>query len=120
MNKKLLLVAANGIFLVHCLVVFTIFFGWLFPKIWLLYMIVLVSTLVLDIILGYCILSKWEFDLRKKINPKLDYSYNFTSYYTRDLFKQQLSEKFITTIGFIFIGSSILINVYFHYLWSLF
>jgi hypothetical protein len=76
-NKTL----ANIILLVHLTLVFIILFGWYFPKIKYLYLASLATTLLSELFLGYCILTKWEFDIRKKVEPTLNYDYTFLSYY---------------------------------------
>ena len=68
---------ANLIFLLHIVVVFVILFGWHFPSLYLLYLICLSVTLLSEIALGYCILTKWEFALRKKLVPDLNYNWGF-------------------------------------------
>ena len=61
-------VGADAIFILHFLLVLFVVFGWLTPRLWPWYMAALVVTLISDMVFGYCILSKWEFDLRKKHN----------------------------------------------------
>ena len=84
---------------------------------WSFYMSILVSTLVSEALLGYCFLSRWEFALRKKLNPRTDYDYAFSSYYTNKLTHQRLniSTEFIKKSGLIFLAASLLINVYFRF-----
>ena len=117
MKKISLIILANTIFLIHSAVVLIAFFGWLFPKIWIIYMAVLILTLLSDIIFGYCILSKFEFAIRKKNNPKTDYNYTFSSYYTYKLTNQRISDKFIINIAYIFLTGSILINLFFKFIY---
>ena len=116
MKKIFLTILANFIFLFHFAILIVIFFGWLVPVIWPGYVTVLIVTLGLDIVLGYCILSKWEFDIRKKLNPHLNYNYSFSSYYTHKLTKKWISERFVETIGMVFIVLSLCITLYFHFL----
>lgn len=72
---------ANLVLLVHLILVFVILFGWYFPAIKYFYLASLILTLLSESFYGYCILTKWEFDLRKKVEPDLDYDYAFLSYY---------------------------------------
>jgi len=90
-------------------------FGWLFPEIWYLYILVLVSVLISNILWDYCFLSKWEFDLRRKINPRLEYDYTYTSYYTYNLTRGHLSRDFLRWAGLAFTSLSLVINIYFKY-----
>ncbi len=117
MKKFSLTIIANAIFLIHATVVFLAFFGWLFSKIWLIYMAVLILTLISDIVFGYCILSKFEFSIRKKLNPETNYNYTFSSYYTYKLTNHKISDKFIINVAYVFLTSSILINLFFKFIY---
>ena len=112
MNK----IYANLIFIIHSLTILIIIFGWKLPEMWWLYMAKLIITLISELFLGYCFLSKFEFDLRKKINPNLNYDYSFSSYYTYKFTNKKISDRFISISGYIFLIGSILINLYFYYL----
>lgn len=46
-----------------------------------MYIVTLVATLISEVTLGYCFLSEWEFRLRKKARPDLEYDSTFLSYY---------------------------------------
>ncbi len=111
--KTIYRITADFIFGIHLLVLLVAVFGWLYPSMWVLYMIVLVSALISDIFLGYCILSKWEFILRKKVDQKVDYSYSFTTYYTRNFTKGRIDENFYRSASVVFLALSIIINLYF-------
>lgn len=115
---KLYRIVADGIFCLHCAVVVVITFGWLFENLWILYVATLVITLTSELSLGYCFLSKWEFDLRKRIHSDIDYDYSFSSYYTNKLthHKFKLSSEFIEKSGQFFLVASLLITFYFHFL----
>lgn len=98
------------------MVVFIILFGWVFPSMWPLYMIILFVTFVQDLLFGYCFLSKWEFALRRAVDPQLRYDWSFSSYYTYQLTRQRLSRHFVRVAGLLFLDFSIAINLYFHLL----
>ena len=51
-------VAADGIFLFHCIVVLMVGLGWLAPRIWPLYICTLLVTLISEAMLGHCFLSE--------------------------------------------------------------
>lgn len=72
---------ADLILLIHLLLVFVILFGWHYPQIKYLYLVSLTVTLLSELFFGYCILTKWEFKIRKRIEPALNYDYSFISYY---------------------------------------
>jgi hypothetical protein len=113
--KVLQRIGADLIFLIHFLVVLIALFGWTIPAIWVFYMATLVSTLTSEVLLGYCFLSRWEFALRKKLDPSTNYDYAFSSYYTNKLTHQRfaISTDFIKKSGLIFLAASLLINIYF-------
>ena len=112
--KVLYRILADIIWLLHAVIFFTLAFGWLFPSIWYLYMSLLFATLATDVFLKECVVSKWEFDLRKKVNPHINYNYSFSSYYTYKLTNHRISDSFILIAGVFFTAASILINLYFH------
>jgi len=103
---------AEIIFLVHIAVVAILLFGWLVPGLWPFYFTLLVATLISDLYFGYCILSKWEFDLRKRIDPDLKYDYSFTSYYTYKLTNLHIGHTFIVRCVHVFLMSSIMLNIW--------
>ena len=107
--------ATIGIFLFHCIIVAIILFGWAVPQIWFFYTALLAITLVSDILLGYCFLSRWEFALRKALKPRIKYDYTFSSYYTYKVTHKRLSTHFIRNAGLLFLTASLLINLYFAY-----
>lgn len=104
---------ADAIWLFHTFVLVVALFGWLWPAIHTFYILVLALALLSNIFLGYCFLSKWEFDLRKRANPKLRYDYPYTSYYTYRLTRGRLSRRFLRLTVFFFTSISLLINFIF-------
>lgn len=108
-------VTADLIWLLHFCVLVVALFGWLFPQLWYLYTATLLAVLVSNIFLDHCFLSKWEFDLRKLVNPKIDYDYKYTSYYTYNLTKGYLSRSFLRWAGLSFTSLSLVINLYFRF-----
>ena len=113
MKRYALRFAADAIFLLHLAIVVIAAFGFLVPSIWYLYMAVLVGTLISEVVYGYCIVSKWEFDLRKKINPAMDYDYRWATYYTYKLTNRHISNRTYTYASIAFLVFAILINLYF-------
>lgn len=112
--KLLYRIAADLIFLFHAALVLVVLFGWLVPALWPAYMVLLVLTLVSDMVFGYCIVSKWEFNLRKKYNPDIEYRFAWATYYTHKLTRDRISETFYLRAATVFLVGSLSINVYFH------
>jgi len=106
-------VGAVGVFLLHVVVFVVILFGWVWPSIWPLYMALLVYVLIQNLVLGYCVLSRMEFSLRRILNPKLRYEYNFTTYYTYKLTHRRISTHFVQVAGTFFLATSLAIQTYF-------
>jgi len=109
--KKVWQFVANILFVLHALVVLIAVFGWLVASLWYVYMGILVLTLLSDVFFGYCILSKWEFDFRKKINPKTQYDYAWSTYYTYKLTNHRISNRTINRIALTFVVLSLIINI---------
>ena len=99
---------ADIILLVHLVLVFIVLFGWYFPHIKYLYLVFLVVTLLSELFFGYCILTKWEFDIRKKTEPTLDYDYSFLSYYAHKV-GIKVNTRIIKYVAFIFLVGSLII-----------
>ena len=111
-KKNLIALLANFVFLFHCFVIFIILFGWTFGKLSILYPITLIITLILESILGYCILARIEFNLRKKIKPDLDYDSSFISYYLYRIYNFKISRAFMDTVYVLFLIISLCIYYY--------
>lgn len=112
MMKFLYKIIANVIFVLHLGVVLIVLFGWAIPDFWYVYMGTLVTTLLSDLIFGYCILSKWEFDIRRKINPRIDYDYTWATYYTYRFTNHRLSNETYRKLAIVFLVVSLIINMY--------
>lgn len=115
--KYLTRVGADILFVLHFFIVMIVLFGWILESIWYFYMATLIITLIFDLIFNYCFISKWEFVLRKILNSELNYNYNWTSFYTHKFANKRLSDTFIKRIALFFLITSIIINLYFHYLY---
>lgn len=117
MRRLLIRIGAETIFLIHFAVVFIAVFGHLFPSLWLLYLSVLVGALVSKTVIGYCFLSRWEYDLRTRIDPSIRYEYAYSGYYFTWLTGKLVSTRFVSTVGSVFLTSAILINLFFLYVY---
>lgn len=102
---------AEIVFFVHLAILLIALFGWLFPSIWLLYMSVLAATFTSNGLLGRCILSDWEFGLRKRYDPATSYDYSYSSFYTYKFTKQRISDGFLLKAGLVFTGVSFVANI---------
>jgi hypothetical protein len=51
-----------------------------------LFLLLLVSTALSEIIFGYCILTKWEFDLRRKLDQNKQFDTSCIFHYVRAIF----------------------------------
>lgn len=100
-------ILANSILSIHLVIVAIMLFGWMFTSVSYLYLLTLVTTLLFELALGYCPLTKWEFNLRKKLEPNLSYDYSFLSYYGYRLFQHRVSYKFIRYSALTFLVLSI-------------
>lgn len=110
-------ISADGVWVVHFFVLFVALFGWLVPWLWPVYIAVLAGTLISTPVLGYCFLSKWEYDLRKKINPALAYDFSFQSYYTYRLTQGYLPNTFVCRVTVVaFVSLSLAVSLYFRYI----
>lgn len=99
------------IFIIHILVVLIVLFGWAFPVLKLIYLLVLIVSLMATLFLNACPLSKWEFDLRKKLDPSLNYDYTFLTYYFYKLGLRKIPSKVIKYSPLVFLSGSITIFI---------
>jgi hypothetical protein len=108
-------ILAELLFIAHAALFFFLLFGWTAPQLWPLYMLAIAATLVSDLIFGYCLLSKWEFDLRRRAKQQVAYNYNWTTYYTYWLTNHRMSDVFFGRAATTFLAASLGINIYFHF-----
>lgn len=116
---------ANLVFIVHFALVLILTVGWLVPGMYYFFLGVIVTVFLVDVTLGYCPLTLWEFNIRKKLNPAKIYDKTFTAHYLRALvgikpkieviesknFFKKHSFKF-TLIGLFLLGTSFHIFVF--------
>jgi len=113
--KLIYRMGADAIFLLHLVLVLLVVFGWAIAELWWVYMGALVVTLLSDLVFGYCILSKWEFDLRKKLNPATNYNYTWTTFYTYKITNKRISDRFYKRAAIVALVLCIAINLYFRF-----
>ena len=116
--KLLYKISADFIFFVHLLVLLVIGFGWAVPSLWYVYLVITIITTLFDLFLGYCLLSKWEFFLRKKVDADLEYDYTWATFYVRKITQNRISPTFFMWAMTFFLISSLLLNLYFHYIYK--
>lgn len=111
MKKYLIIATTYIIFFVHIVTTIIVLFGSFFPGTRIIYQIVLVLTFCSWLLYKGCILTIWEYKLRKKINPKIEiYEFGFVDYYLRKFFKGKARPTFIHNIGLFFIVTSMVIS----------
>jgi Protein of Unknown function (DUF2784) len=115
-KKFLYILAADTLFVLHLILFLIVVFGWSIESIWGVYMTLLVLTLLSDIIFGYCLLSKWEFDLRKKIDPSIDYNFTWSTFYTHKFTANRIPDKLFKHVALSFLVISLSMNIYFKFL----
>ncbi len=84
-KKISLIVLANLILIVHLTLVFVVTFGWLVPSLFYAFVLFLLLTILSEIIFGACILSIWEFGIRRELNPERKYDTSCIIHYSRKL-----------------------------------
>ena len=113
---------ANSIFLLHAAFALTILVGWAIPGVVYVYLPVLIISLVLERLLGYCVLTKWEFTIRKRLYPAAHYEHSFLIHYGSRLFhierSDELSKKSTRCGGYAFtliLLSSLTLSIVFRF-----
>jgi len=86
-RRSLFLTIANSIFFIHTGFFLIILAGWAIPGIFYVYLPMLIASLVSELVLGYCVLTKWEFGIRKSLYPTLHYDHSFVIHYARKFFR---------------------------------
>lgn len=74
---------ADFIFLVHFALVALVSLGWLIPGFFYAHLTLLALTLISELTLGYCVLTRLEFGLRRKMDPTLVFDKSCMVHYTR-------------------------------------
>jgi len=111
--KKLQInILANIVAFLHVVIVGVLLFGWSFSQPYILiYQVLLVITLVTELYFHYCLLTKWEFSLRKKLQPNLDYDYSFLIYYVFRYTRIRVNSKLLEILSVTFLILSICIQL---------
>ena len=70
--------------------VIIVLIGWYYPILQTTHLIITSLVLLAEIFLGYCPLTRWEFLLRKKVEPSINYDSSFLSYYAYKILKMDI------------------------------
>ena len=84
---------ANSLFLLHTAFALLVLVGWAIPGLVYVYLPLLLTSLIAERLLGYCVITKWEFAIRKRLHPALHYEHSFLIHYGRRLFHIERSDK---------------------------
>jgi hypothetical protein len=104
--------------IIHVPIVVVIFFGWIFNGFWsYVYFVTLFLTLCSWVLLGYCLITKWEFDVRKKFMDIPNYHYEYLHYWGYKLLKININPKKIRFYGILFIVVSMIFFIVRMNLW---
>lgn len=115
MKRFGIILLTHVIFVLHIFATFVILFGAFIPKLRCLYQFGLLLTITSWLLTSGCFLTTWEYRLRKMINPSVEiYEYGFIDYYLRKYLTGTARAKFIHRIGLFFLGTSLIISIYFY------
>lgn len=108
-NHKIYKILASLMSVLHVPIVIAVLFGHYLKGFGsLLYFLLLVITLLSWVILGYCPITKWEYDLRKKYMKVPKYHFEYLHYLGTKLLKIDISVKRIKIYSIIFVSVAIL------------
>lgn len=113
MQKITYRILADLIFILHVGVVIVIVIGWYYPALQNFNLIVTLIVLVSEIYFGYCPLTKWEFVLRKKLEPNLNYDSGFISYYVYKIFGLNIPSNKVKYPAIIILVFVLILNLLF-------
>jgi hypothetical protein len=101
-------VLAEAIFILHTALMAVLLVGWLLPEpYYYIYLAVLSVTFLTQIIWRYCILTAWEFYFRKMLDPTINDTPYYLTFYTHKMFPKLVTDAFVDRISLIFMALSI-------------
>jgi hypothetical protein len=110
MDRFIKLVLAWFLAALHLIVTLIIFFGWSISSISYIYISVLVGTALSWLLTGGCILSKFEYEVRRNLDPQLEeYDHSYIHFHLRKWLGKAPSINFIRNAGYVFISTSIVV-----------
>jgi len=83
----------------------------MFPEIRVQYLMLLIGWPVCWLIVGYCPLSKWEFQLRNKYVQGVDLNGEIISHYMKKLFNIDVPKRDVFNFGLMFFLVSFVLNI---------
>ena len=106
-RKQIYLLGANVLFGVHVFAILSNVAGWLVPGFFFAYLAIMLASIVSELYFGYCVLTKLEFGLRKKVEPNLVFNTSCIKHYAFKFFKigkpAQLNGTTAKTRGYSFL-----------------
>ncbi len=113
MNRLSKRVLAEALFVLHFFLVVFVALGWMIESLRYVYIAILIATFISDATLGYCLLSRWEFKLRKSVDHRIHYDHTWLNYYAAKILGQQkISNSFIERGALIFLTVALAANMY--------
>lgn len=87
--------------------------GWYYPVFQTAHLITASLVLLAEIFLGYCPLTRWEFLLRKKVEPDLNYDSSFLSYYAYKILRMNIPGRKIKYPAVVFLIAVLALNIFY-------
>lgn len=113
--KLLYRVGADVVFFFHFIWIMLGMFAWAWAELWYTYVFVVVTTIASYLFSRNCILTRWEFALRRRAGQWLDFSSDWIPYYTHKLGGSRVSDAFLFRAALFFLVSTLALNLYFRY-----
>lgn len=108
LNDKIYKVLANIMSVLHIPIVIAVIFGHYLEGVGsILYFLLLVTILLSWVILGYCPVTKWEYDLRKKYMNVPKYHFEYLHYLGTKILKIDISVRRIRVYSIVFVSVAI-------------
>lgn len=97
-------IGASFLAVVHPVVTLVILLGWAHEDLFCLHGFFVFLTVLSWVFYGHCVLSDWEYKLRKKLDSDIElYEYGYLHYHLRKLTPIAPDKKFIKRIGMPFL-----------------
>ena len=107
-RKQIYLLGANALFGVHVFAILSNVVGWLVPGFFYVYLAIILASIVSELYFGYCVLTKLEFGLRKKVDPDQVFPQSCIKYYTYKFFRIGKPAETVKKSGFLLLLLSLL------------
>ena len=101
-------IVADFIFVFHTAWIIFLLAGWLTnPPYYYIYLAMLAVTFLTQLFWRYCILTVWEFYFRKMLDPTLNDTPYYLTYYSHKMFPKLVTDDFVDRVSLIFLALSI-------------